>query len=291
MNNNQQFTYVLTDSSITIIIDNVPYTIKSTAPSFAKVKDIVKRGDAGTKYKQLLLDLLNHKKAVQKFLNNAIEISADNVLTYKGKVIANVLVTKILRMLDEGFDINPMLHFLINLEKNPLESAKQELILFMEANDMPLTPDGCITAYKAVNSDYKDYHSGKFDNSVGQICSMPREEVNAKRDVTCSRGLHFAAKEYAGSFGSTGGHLMILKINPADVVSIPYDYNNQKGRCCRYEVIGEVPLAKEGKDDYNTKAVHGATKTSTIQNCPHCSAILDEDDLEQGYCWDCRKDI
>jgi hypothetical protein len=32
---------------------------------------------------------------------------------------------------------------------------------------------------------------------------------------------------------------MIVKINPADVVSIPSDYNNAKGRACRYEVIGE----------------------------------------------------
>jgi hypothetical protein len=33
---------------------------------------------------------------------------------------------------------------------------------------------------------------------------------------------------------------MILKINPADVVSIPTDYNGAKGRCCKYEVVGQV---------------------------------------------------
>jgi hypothetical protein len=33
---------------------------------------------------------------------------------------------------------------------------------------------------------------------------------------------------------------MILKINPADVVSIPTDYNGSKGRCMKYEVIAEV---------------------------------------------------
>ena len=30
---------------------------------------------------------------------------------------------------------------------------------------------------------------------------------------------------------------MILKINPRDVVSIPVDYNNTKGRACKYEVV------------------------------------------------------
>ena len=33
---------------------------------------------------------------------------------------------------------------------------------------------------------------------------------------------------------------MILKIDPADVVSIPTDYNGAKGRCAKYEVIAEV---------------------------------------------------
>ena len=33
---------------------------------------------------------------------------------------------------------------------------------------------------------------------------------------------------------------MVLKINPADVVSIPTDYNDAKGRACRYEVIDEI---------------------------------------------------
>jgi hypothetical protein len=33
---------------------------------------------------------------------------------------------------------------------------------------------------------------------------------------------------------------MIVKINPADVVSIPSDYDNTKGRTWRYEVVGEI---------------------------------------------------
>ena len=40
---------------------------------------------------------------------------------------------------------------------------------------------------------------------------------------------------------------MILKINPADVVSIPSDHQQQKGRTWRYEVIGEV--SPEERDD------------------------------------------
>ncbi len=60
--------------------------------------------------------------------------------------------------------------------------------------------------------------------------------------------LHFAAYDYAKN-SYRGAHIVVVKINPADVVSIPNDYNNQKGRCCRYEVIGErkdyTPLPKQ----------------------------------------------
>ena len=38
-------------------------------------------------------------------------------------------------------------------------------------------------------------------------------------------------------FAHANGHVMLLKINPADVVSIPADYNDTKGRCAKYEVV------------------------------------------------------
>ena len=46
---------------------------------------------------------------------------------------------------------------------------------------------------------------------------------------------------------------MILKINPANVVSIPSDYDNAKGRCCEYEVIAEY--GNEDKGEWTDEAV------------------------------------
>jgi hypothetical protein len=52
---------------------------------------------------------------------------------------------------------------------------------------------------------------------------------------------------------------MILKISPADVVSIPSDYNGAKGRCMRYEVVAEVggdpaeAFAEAVNSDYTPK--------------------------------------
>lgn len=83
-----------------------------------------------------------------------------------------------------------------------------------------------------------DGYTGKFDNSVGQTVSMPRNEVNPDRTRTCEAGIHFASWEYAKGYG--GDVLIMVKINPSNVVAIPNDYNNQKGRCCEYEVIGII---------------------------------------------------
>jgi hypothetical protein len=65
---------------------------------------------------------------------------------------------------------------------------------------------------------------------------MDRDMVDADSSRTCSRGLHVA------SWGYVKGHSTIVsvKVNPVDVVSIPYDYNGQKMRVCRYQVIDTI---------------------------------------------------
>jgi len=86
-----------------------------------------------------------------------------------------------------------------------------------------------------------DIHSRSMNNSVGQVVTMPRNKVDDVRANTCSEGLHFCSLEYLPHFGSLsrGDRTVIVKINPADVVSIPQDYNNAKGRTCRYQVVAE----------------------------------------------------
>ncbi|CAM6053339.1 unnamed protein product [Sphagnum tenellum] len=65
---------------------------------------------------------------------------------------------------------------------------------------------------------------------------------------------------YLPSYGSSDGNtIVIVKIDPADVVSVPVDYNCAKMRICRYEVLS----AYEGsdKDDLlGTKAVFNTSE-------------------------------
>jgi hypothetical protein len=54
----------------------------------------------------------------------------------------------------------------------------------------------------------------------------------------CSHGLHAGTIEYVKCFGEVNDKIIIVKINPKDVVSVP-SHETTKLRCCKYEVVQE----------------------------------------------------
>ena len=152
---------------------------------------------------------------------------------------------RILQMRREGFNIDSMLNFLDNMNDNPSDQAIVELFDFMQNKHLPITDDGHILAYKAVSPDFKDIYTGNIDNSVGNEVSIERSKVDSNRNKHCSAGLHVGAIDYVKSYGGIdldedndgGNQIVICKVNPADVVSVPSDARFQKLRTCRYEVV------------------------------------------------------
>lgn len=205
-------------------------------------------------------------KAVSDYLGDGDVKIVGGSVTYKGRPLHNVVTDRILQMMREGFDYEPMANFLSNLMQNPSNVAVSELYLFLEHCSNPITSDGHFLAYKRIRNDWKDIYTGTMDNSVGQVLEMPRNEVDDRRDNTCSAGLHFCSESYLqfyGSRDSENDRVVIVKINPRDVVSIPADYNNSKGRTCRYEVVGEVD--RSNLDFYKT-AVHDFPRKDELED-------------------------
>lgn len=233
----QVLSYVITDESVTLYVsDNgnfYPVAVPEDDPSYPKVVAALKTGDTLE-----ALRVADKAKVVEEWATDTNVSIENGVVSLNGMKINNALTRRIVKMAQENLPTKPLELFLENLIENPSNQSVRELFMFLESNELPITEDGHFLAYKAVSGNYKDMHSNTFDNSVGSVCSMPRNHVNDNRDVTCSYGLHFASLPYVRSFG--GAHIMVLKINPKDVVSIPNDYNNQKGRCCEYKVIGEA---------------------------------------------------
>ncbi len=233
----QAFPFLIQGSNVVVVIDNKPHTISKTHITFQRVVDAIKAQDW-----DLVRDIIEPKKVVLNYGQGNVSIQGDTFF-WKGAEMHNALTSRMVQMLGEGFPIEPLVLFMENLMANPSRRAVQELYGFLEKNDLPITPDGHFLAYKKIRDDYKDIHSGTMDNSVGQIVQMERNEVDDDKDRTCSAGLHFCSKDYLPHFGTGyGNRVVILKINPADVVSIPSDYNDSKGRACRYEVIAEMEV-------------------------------------------------
>lgn len=246
------FPYIIQGKNIITVIDNVSHTINPSHISYNKILDAIKSNDWDQ-----VKELIDSRNAVTKFADGNVTIQNDQ-LFWKGEILHSSLATKILAMFRDGFTIEPMVNFMINLMQNPSHRAVNELYSFLEATTLPITSDGHFLAYKNVRADYKDIYTGKFDNSIGKMVSMERNQVDDNRDQTCSKGLHFCSESYLPSYNNANGHTMIVKINPKDVVSIPSDYNNAKGRCCQYEVVGELGVANQPSPEFN-KPVHDWT--------------------------------
>jgi hypothetical protein len=243
-----KYTCIIKDNSLTVKVGGKMQTILNTHPNFEKIVKAVKKG----KSEEKLLALIDMTKAVQDYVSDKIKIS-NGVLYYEDKPLHNTLTEKIIHMMDDGFDITAMLNFLANLRDNPSRNSQEMLYTFLENNDLPITPSGMIVTYKAVDKNFKDYHTHTFDNSVGKTLQMPRCDVDDVAERHCSSGFHVADFSYAKSFMGYEGHLILCEVNPKNVVAVTNDSSFRKMRVCEYTVIAEVT---ENGDVLKGKSVH-----------------------------------
>lgn len=223
------------DGNLTLVLNNQSYQV---LPDHINYKMILEALPTATA--EELLDIVDVEKAVANFSDGLVEIKNGQV-TYEGEVVHGSISKRILEFMSKGLPFQPLVTFLNNLMENPSMQSQKELYDFLEHEHLPITEDGHFLAYKAVRSDYKDKYRGVFDNSVGKVVHMQRAKVDDNRSRGCSDGLHAGALNYVAGYGSveSGDRIVIVKINPKDVVSVPSDCNCEKLRTCRYEVVGE----------------------------------------------------
>ena len=277
--------HIIGTHSVTVFVDANSHTISKTAKTYPLVMQAIKDNDINA-----LRAAVNIRENVynrlKKYSDN-ISIS-ENQIFYKDREVTGLISSRIFEMLQAELDIKPMVLFLDKLMSNPSKRAVDELFGFLDACNLPITPDGNFLAYKRVRDDYKDVHSGTMDNSVGKVLEMPRNMVDEDKNNTCSYGLHFCSYDYLKHFG--GSRIMVLEINPADVVAIPADYNNSKGRTCRYKVVDEIEVneynmpSKQITEGYTDEYSEEDTEDSEqVQDSvkPNPSAKLTERDVKR----------
>jgi hypothetical protein len=243
--------FMWVDGNLTLILNNKAHQV---LPDHINYRMILEALPTATNDE--LVELVDLEKAVANFSDGLVEVKNGKVF-YQGEEVHGSISKRILEFMSKGLPFQPLVNFLNNLMENPSMQSQKELYDFLEHELLPITEDGCFLAYKAVRSDFMDKYAGKFDNHVGKVCEMQRAKVDDNRSVGCSQGLHAGALNYVAGYGSVdaGDRIVIVKIHPRDVVSVPSDCNHEKLRTCRYEVVGEYqgellkPLYKSEFDE------------------------------------------
>jgi hypothetical protein len=240
---------------------------------------------------QTIIDALDIGQQIQTYSNNTFQVDpSSGSVTIDNEEIHGTIADRIAAFYRQNLPYLPLVNFWRNIKSNPSEESKSHLFAFLEANQMPITHDGCFLAYKKVKRDDQgnlvDCHSGKFCNNIGAVVTMDRDKVNPNRNETCSFGLHVGAYKYVKDFEGTT--LLECKINPRDVVAVPNDYNNQKMRVCRYEVVAisggeEIKKAlvepKELKQKKESSVKEESSKRVEIMKELPVGSILDLESL------------
>jgi hypothetical protein len=291
---------------ITIFVEGKQHTIHATDSNFASAVTAFEASDWDGLY-----NILNPAQVFQNLYAKyeQIEVKHGNVYV-NDEPISSLIAGRILDFLAKGVDCLPVFKFITKLNLNPSARAVNELYTFLEHKFLPLTDNGNFLAYKALRSDYTDVHTGKFNNSVDNVLEMPRNKVDDNKEVGCSYGFHAGTLEYARGFRPCNGKLVVVEINPADVVSIPTDCECQKLRTCKYKVHSEyeVPLedlayesrySTEYDDDVDREwddeesfhcpdcgTQHIMSYCDRCEYCSDCCECLDEDD-DSSDCGNC----
>lgn len=246
--------YSITTKAITVFVQGRLRIVAASAPNYDSLAKALRQPDHDV---EAIANLCGVDTFLAQITFGKVEVG-ENSVRYNGKPVHSSLPKHILRLLRDGHDVQPLLAFMDKLMTNPTESARNELFDWLDSGNNPITPEGNFLAFKKVRSDYRDFYKGEFDNSPGKVVEMDRSKVDPNRHNHCSVGLHFCSYGYLSSYHGGQGRTVIVEINPADVVSIPTDYQFQKGRTFRYKVLSEI-TEKEAAIFFNGTSVVDTT--------------------------------
>jgi len=235
--------YIINDKSIVVLHEGKPFKVDKSAPEYNR---LIACFDLPEEEQDNAVNEVIQSR-IGRFQVDGFDISPDEVL-YHGERLPTALANKVRSISAEGLPVKLFAKFWENLQANPSANSVRQLYDFLAYKQLPITEDGCFIAYKGVERSGWSCHgnthtkvlqgevndSGRIKNKVGDTIEVLRRDVDDNRNHHCSFGLHVGSLDYASSFSN--GLVLIVKINPADVVSVPDDCSCQKCRVCKYEV-------------------------------------------------------
>jgi len=235
------FPMTATNDMMTIFLKGQAYRVSKDHQHISKIVGALRDGGVS---EDDLIAIITEKPLenpeLHEYCSGDDRIKVVNSKVYiDGEEVPTALSNRINKAMQEQFPVKYLMAWYDRMEQNPSFSSKMEGYQFAEHENLPITWDGYLLAYKAIQSDWTDKHTGKISNRIGTVISMDRNKVDDNRSAGCSKGLHAGALPYIRTFGGGSDRIVIVKIDPKDIVCVPHDSSHHKIRVCRYEVIGE----------------------------------------------------
>lgn len=295
--NNPTNATIITRDNIVLYANGQTYPLSR---KHERAADVIAALNAGEFTKAV--DLIDRTREVREQFSGKGGITVEaGVVYFNGKPVHNVVATRIAEFARENLPYQPLVQFLKNLLENPSYRSREQTYRFLEHRNMPITEDGCFLAYKYVRSDYYSVTAGYLTllqgrsdpldredgkkhiyNGIGEIIECVRGEVVDNPDEYCREGLHVGALGYmGGNLNRADRKIVIVKVNPKDAVSVPYDSSGQKLRCCKYEVIADYK-GEALKDGLATNESITHFRTPEDAYCANCAAYIgDENECDE----------
>ena len=243
------------DGAVLTVSGDVQASITSDAESYADAVAYLSSARPEDLDADTVRALVDPRSSVESYITRVSDRVSfrGSELLFDGDPVNTSLASTIIRLAseDESGDPTKLIKFLENLMNNPSEHSREQLYDWIAPRNITITQDGHFLAYKGLRGDFTSINAGPgivnnveytgsthLDNSPGNVVEFSRSKVVANSSIGCAVGLHAGTHEYASGFAQ--GKLVLVKINPRDVVSVPTDCDAQKLRVCRYEVLEEV---------------------------------------------------
>lgn len=245
--------YIINQTGIVLFMNNKPQKFASSDPKYAAIIAALRlpsdQQEAAINKALEAADVNRNIQSKGFQLNpNTREVS------YYGELLPAPLAQKVFSLIEQNLPVTLLEKFWENLKQNPSYNSVRELYDFLSYKELPITEDGCFLAYRGLRSDFYSVSGnletkvlqgtvnsqGQIYNGVGEHIEVQRNCVDDNRENHCSFGVHAGSWDYAHNWSR--GKMVVVKINPKDVVSVPSDYNCQKLRCCAYTVVSEVEV-------------------------------------------------
>lgn len=257
--------YTITNDTIMAVVDGNPVTVRKGAPNFNALAQALLSGDEANVRANLTV-----ARSLESWAQGKFTVEGETV-KYNGEPLPSELNKRIVALAAANESPEPLFRFWENLKQNPSNRSVEQLWGFLQHCGIPLTEDGCFLAYKGVDEQLKDQYTHTIDNSPGQTVKMERNQISDDPRTPCHYGLHVGALSYAISFGP---RCIIVKVNPRDVVCVPYDENARKMRVCEYTVQGH----------YSGQLADTLHSDENDPDQLELDTEVDEDELEHGCC-------